>query len=96
LWYIAAGNDSGFYVGYRSVFDKKKEIHFQYFPRNEALIKPLTDHVDIQQLIRFSQGFYTVENWGDTLIFNDLRFGQMIGWQIQKLSSLPLLCATSN
>ena len=84
LWYIAAGNDSGFYIGYRSVFDKKKEIQFQYFPRNEALIKPLTDHVDIQQLIRFSQGFYTVENWGDTLIFNDLRFGQMIGWQDPK------------
>lgn len=35
---------------------------------------------DVQQLIRFSQQFYTVEKWSDTLVFNDLRFGQVIGW----------------
>ena len=34
-----------------------------------------------QQLKRFSQQFYTVEKWQDTLVFNDLRFGQVIGWQ---------------
>ncbi len=36
---------------------------------------------DTHRLIRFSQGFYTIEKAGDsTLVFNDLRFGQMIGW----------------
>ncbi|HSN59483.1 MAG TPA: metal-dependent hydrolase [Ferruginibacter sp.] len=81
LWYVVAGNDSGYYVGFRSIFDKKKDIDFQYFPRNESLIKPMKDHKDLQELIRFSQQFYTVENWNDTLVFNDLRFGQIIGWQ---------------
>jgi len=38
----------------------------------------------VQDLIRFSQGFYTIENWGDTLVFNDLRFGQIIGWHDPK------------
>jgi len=34
----------------------------------------------VQRLIRFSQQFYTMEQWNDTLVFNDLRFGQVIGW----------------
>ena len=84
LWYVVAGNDSGYHVGFRSVFDSKKEIAFQYFPRNASLLKPFSNHEDIQQLIRFSQQFYTLENWSDTLVFNDLRFGQVIGWQNPK------------
>ena len=84
LWYVVAGNDSGYYVGLRSVFDSKKEIAFQYFPRNEFLLNPIEDMEDVRQLIRFSQQFYTVEKWSDTLVFNDLRFGQVIGWQNPK------------
>jgi inner membrane protein len=30
--------------------------------------------------LQFSQGYYTVEHWGDTLVFNDLRFGEIRGW----------------
>lgn len=80
LWFIVAGNDSGYYTGFRSVFDSKKEIAFQYFPKNDSLLAPVKDSQDLKKLIRFSQNFYTVEKWGDTLVFNDLRFGQMIGW----------------
>ena len=36
------------------------------------------------ELKTFSQGFYTVEHWGDTLVFNDLRFGQINGWEDPK------------
>jgi len=81
LWYVVAGTDSGYYTGFRSLFDSRKEIGFQYFPRNDSLLNPVRDHEDLQQLIRFSQQLYTVERWGDTLVFNDLRFGQVIGWQ---------------
>jgi inner membrane protein len=28
LWYVVAGNDSGYHVGFRSLFDSKKEIIF--------------------------------------------------------------------
>jgi inner membrane protein len=80
LWYVVAGNDSGYHVGFRSVFDSKKAISFQYFPRNDSLLNPVNDHEDLQRLIRFSQQFYTVEKWSDTLVFNDLRFGQIVGW----------------
>jgi inner membrane protein len=84
LWYVVAGNDSGYYVGFRSLLDRKKEIAFQYFPRNENLLDSIRDHEDLQKLIRFSQAFYTIENMNDTLLFNDLRFGQIIGWQNPK------------
>jgi inner membrane protein len=81
VWFVVAGNDSGFHVGFRSLFDSKKKIAFQYFPRNDSLLISIKEHEDLHKLIRFSQHFYTVEKWNDTLVFNDLRFGQIIGWQ---------------
>lgn len=80
LWYVVAGNDSGYYVGYLSVFDKQLPA-LHYFPRNEYLIETMQHEKKIEQLIRFSKGFYTIEQKNDTLKFNDLRFGQIIGWQ---------------
>ena len=81
LWFVVSGNDSGYYVGFRSLFDRNQKMEFHYFPRNDSLLKPLSGHEDLQKLIRFSQQFYTVEKWNDTLVFNDLRFGQIIGWK---------------
>jgi inner membrane protein len=81
LWYIVSGNDSGYYIGFRSVFDKDVKISFQYFPKNDSLLKPVSASEDLQKLIRFSQQFYTAEKRNDTLRFNDLRFGQVIGWE---------------
>jgi inner membrane protein len=84
LWYVVLGDDSGFYVGYRSLFDTKKEIDFKFLPRNDSFLDSAHNHEELQKLIRFSQGFYTVEKWNDTLVFNDLRFGQITGWQDPK------------
>jgi len=81
LWYIVAENDSGFNIGYRSVFDKQSTIAFHYVYRNDSLLQPVKGNEDLQHLIRFSQGFYTAEKWHDTLVFNDLRFGDMAGWR---------------
>jgi inner membrane protein len=80
LWMVVAGNDSGYHVGFRSLFDSQRKIDFEYFPRNTHLLDSVSDHANLQNLVRFSQEFYTVEQWNDTLVFNDLRFGQMLGW----------------
>jgi inner membrane protein len=80
LWYVVAGNDTGYYVGYRSVFEKGNQMHFEYFPRKKSLLLNYPDKGDVARLLQFSQGFYTVEQWKDTLVFNDLRFGQEAGW----------------
>lgn len=84
LWYVVAKNDSGYHIGFRSVFDTKPQIVLNFYPRNDSLLKPVADHKDVQHLLRFSRGFYTVEKWGDTLVFNDLIFGQIAGWQNPK------------
>lgn len=84
LWYVVAGNDSGYHVGFRSLFDNKKEIDFTYFPCNDSLLKSVAGDEELNKLLRFSQQFYTVEKWSDTLVFNDLRFGQIIGWEKPK------------
>lgn len=81
LWYVVAGNDSGYHVGFRSLFDPPHTLHFEYFPRQDELLDTLKHHDDLKNLIRFSQEFYTVEKYGDSLVFNDLRFGQIIGWK---------------
>lgn len=80
LWFVVAGDGKGFYTGYYSVFDREKTIALRYVPKNDQLLEPVKNKAELNHLIRFSKGFYTVETWGDTLVFNDLRFGQMAGW----------------
>jgi len=84
LWFVVAASDSGFHIGYRSVFDKAPAIQFEYFPQNKAWADSFEQSNDFQNLVRFSQGYYSIEKWNDTLVFNDLRFGQMIGWKDPK------------
>jgi inner membrane protein len=81
LWYIVAEDEHGFHTGYLSVFDKRPEIEFNFFPRNDSLLDPFRRQEDVRNLLRFSQGYYTVDRWKDRLVFNDLRFGQMKGWE---------------
>lgn len=80
LWYIVAEDARGYYTGYYSVFDRDPRIHFHYFLRNDSLLDHLRGQPDLQCLLRFSQGYYTVERDGKDLVFNDLRFGQIRGW----------------
>lgn len=84
LWYIVAKTDSGYQIGYRSVFDRSPSIEFQYLPRQDSLLSSITGQEDLQHLIRFSKGYYAVQQWGDSLVFNDLRFGQIMGWNNPK------------
>jgi inner membrane protein len=84
LWYVVAESDSGYHIGFHSFFDSKKQMSFQYFPRNKSLLSNMTGNEDLFKLIRFSKQYYTIEQWHDTLVFNDLRFGQIIGWQNPK------------
>lgn len=77
LWYVVAQSDSGFYVGYRSVLDKEEYIQFRFVPQQGELLTAITDTVELERLRRFSQGYYVARRYNDTLIFNDLRFGEI-------------------
>jgi inner membrane protein len=81
LWYIVAETKDGFQIGYRSVFDRNDQITFRYFARNDSLLIPFRHLRDLDQLLQFSQGYYTASLSTLGIVFNDLRFGQVMGWQ---------------
>jgi inner membrane protein len=80
LWYIVAETDSGFYIGYSSIFDRDKDIHLEYYSQNNHLLKSVSNQDEVAKLKRFSQGYYTIEKVEETVVLNDLRFGQIAGW----------------
>jgi inner membrane protein len=81
LWYLIAETDEGFYIGYRSVFDQSDSVKFRYFKKNSIFLTTLPVSLELRDLVRFSQGYFTVDSSQQGLVFNDLRFGQMMGWQ---------------
>ncbi|UXE67461.1 MAG: metal-dependent hydrolase [Chryseotalea sp. WA131a] len=81
LWYCVAKSDSGYYIGYRSILDHSAGIHFTYFDRKQWLLNGLLQNSEVKNLLQFSNGYYTAEKLSDGLIFNDLRFGRIGGWE---------------
>jgi len=79
-WTAVIEDSTGFNIGYQSIFGNK-DFHFKHFDQNKSFIDSVHDHQEVMDLKMFSQGFYTLEKWGDTLVFNDLRFGQINGWE---------------
>ena len=78
LWRTTAEVSDGFYVGYYSLFDTRSEIDFRFISRNETLLADIRDSRAVQQLLWFSDGWFTVrESSKDELIFSDLRFGEI-------------------
>ena len=86
LWYCVAEDENGYNIAYRSRWDNNDTpIEFKYFAKHTEYLKPFQLDHDTQQLLKFSQGFYTLEKWDDDIIvFNDLRFGQIAGWNDPK------------
>jgi len=80
LWYIVAATDSGYHIGYYSVFDRAKDISFHFIPRNGSMIESQKNTSEIKKLIRFSQGYYCLQKKDQVIIFSDMRFGQIGGW----------------
>jgi inner membrane protein len=81
LWYAIAETKTGYYTGYYSVFDRDSTPHLNFIPRNDTLLSGLPEESDLKMLKRFANGYYSITAHNDTLIFNDLRFGQAGGWE---------------
>lgn len=77
LWDAAVETENGYRFGHYSLFDDDSPIIFSNeYLKNHELIDSIRDNKVIQQLLRISNGWYTVEKEDDHLIFTDLRFGQ--------------------
>ncbi len=76
LWRCVAETSDGYYIGYRSLFDRHHEVAFWYVPRNEQLLAPLEGQRALETLKWFSDGWYSVEEDEQGVHFHDLRFGE--------------------
>lgn len=76
LWTTNVKVENGYYLGDYSFFDTKP-IQFQFIPTQKELIENIEDAAVIQQLKRISEGWYSITQKEDQLLFNDLRFGVM-------------------
>jgi inner membrane protein len=80
LYFVVMEQKDGYQIGYRSYFDREDTLRLNYFPRNEELLDGIRDHHEVDNLKRFSQGWYNVSREDSLIVFNDLRFGQEVGW----------------
>lgn len=81
LWYVVADVGDGCFIGYHSVFDRQPSLANQFFSKNDSLLDPIRSKEETEQLVRLARDLYTVERHHDTLVFNNLRFGQINGWE---------------
>lgn len=80
LYFVVMEQKDGYQIGYRSYFDREDTLRLNYFPRNEELLDGIRDHHEVDNLKRFSQGWYNITREDSLIVFNDLRFGQEVGW----------------
>ncbi|HET6228406.1 MAG TPA: metal-dependent hydrolase [Bacteroidia bacterium] len=80
LWMTYVPDRTGYWMGYYSVFDKTNDIQFFHFLKNDSLLKPYENGESAKLLKRFSKGYYCLTKTKDGVYFNDIRFGQMGGW----------------
>lgn len=77
LW--TANIDSGdrYHIGLHSLLDTKPEVEVVPVLKSHELLGKYTDHNDVKRLAELTENNYVIRLEGDTIIFNDLRFGQM-------------------
>ncbi|MDP1746218.1 MAG: metal-dependent hydrolase [Bacteroidota bacterium] len=81
LWMAYSADSLGYWFGYYSVFDKTNNIDYYHVNRNESLLVPYKNDPQVKILKQFSKGHYCMTiNDSSDVYFNDIRFGQMGGW----------------
>ena len=82
LWYVVAKDSTGYYTGYRSVFDAaSRPYRFQWQSRNDTALAQYRSRQDVGLVLRFAQGYYTVDSMRGQPVLNVMRFGEIQGWR---------------
>jgi inner membrane protein len=76
LWMGLAETETGYYMGLYSNFDSEIPSEFFFIPRNEEKLQDILNNNSLQKLIRFTKGFYHVDEDENGLYLADLRFGR--------------------
>ncbi len=80
LWTAYAADNKGFWFGYYSLLDKTNDINYYHVNKKEELLKPFENDKEVKILKQFSKGYYCMSTHDSAIYFNDIRFGQMGGW----------------
>ena len=76
LWNANVDTKDAYLLGTYSFFDTKN-IVFETYPKNHELLGNLINNEKVKRMIAISEGWYTINQVGDKLYYNDLRFGLM-------------------
>ncbi|TYP72170.1 metal-dependent hydrolase [Aquimarina intermedia] len=77
LWTANVQTADAYHIGYYSIFDRTDTIEFSIIPKNHHLLGASREHPLVERLIKLTEGWYTIDQQEDSLLFNDLRFGQL-------------------
>ncbi len=77
LWTTNISSGDHYYLGYYSLLDTKPEVELIDLPKQHELLGEWSDNEKVHRLIRLSDDNYIIRKENDTLVFCDLRFGQM-------------------
>ncbi len=80
LWMAYSPDSLGYWFGYYSIFDKTNDIDYYHVNKNENILTPYLNDPSVKILKQFSNGFYCMSTNKKNVYFNDIRFGQMGGW----------------
>ena len=81
LWMGVAEDSTGYQVGYFSDLDSKQEVIFNRIDRGMDQVPADADPESLKILKWFSDNYYCLRRDDSTTYFNDLRFGQLWGWE---------------
>ncbi len=76
LWRIVVMSEHGYGEGFYSLLDNRANVQLHWVEQDPALKQRYGMLKPVQQLAWFSQGFYALEQQGDSLLLTDLRMGQ--------------------
>ena len=77
LWTVNVDAGDHYLLGYHSLLDTKAEVEFARVDKGVESLGVWAQHEKVKRLEVLSDHNYTVRLQGDTIVFNDLRFGQM-------------------
>lgn len=80
LWTANIETKDAFLISYYSLFDTQPEILFKKIDKSLHLAESIKETYNFTRLEYLTKGYYAMSVSGDTLLMNDLRFGQLIGW----------------
>lgn len=83
LWTANVETKNHFWIFYYSYFDRTEQPGYS-IPKNHHLLQPYITDTRVQKLIQICEGYYTISKSDRGIIFNDLRFGQSLGWVDQE------------